>query len=123
MWTPANLTLVRDRWAGGYTAGQIAAELGVTRSAVMGVISRHHYQQPPKTKPRPQPLLPKPANGRIPPAPPPPTPAAERLTIWQLEEHHCRWPDGEQAPFRYCGQNKISGSSYCAMHHRRAHSS
>jgi hypothetical protein len=43
------------------------------------------------------------------------------LTIFELLDHHCRWPNGERPPFRYCGQTAIDGSSYCAAHHRKAH--
>jgi hypothetical protein len=65
------------------------------------------------TRPLPRPAPPKPEPRQaVPP---------EGLTFFDLREHHCRWPNGEQSPFVYCGQDKTSNSSYCAAHHRQAH--
>jgi hypothetical protein len=115
-WSEENRAIVRGLWEAGHSAGEIAFEIGCTRNAAIGIIYRGGYQQPPKKR--------RPA----PPKAPPPTPPVQRvpkngLTIFQLLDHHCRWPNGERPPFRYCGQTAIDGSSYCATHHRKAHHS
>jgi hypothetical protein len=32
----------------------------------------------------------------------------------------CRWPEGDVAPFQYCGAPQVEGSSYCPDHKRRS---
>jgi GcrA cell cycle regulator len=48
---------------------------------------------------------------------PPPAPE-ERVTILQLTERTCRWPEGDPASeqFRFCGGQTRSGIPYCAYH-------
>ena len=43
-------------------------------------------------------------------------------TLVELRPGQCRWPEGEQAPYSFCGAPQVSGS-YCAEHHKRAVSS
>lgn len=40
-------------------------------------------------------------------------------SIVDLEDHQCRWPIGEK-PFKFCGDTRAPGSSYCACHTARA---
>lgn len=47
-------------------------------------------------------------------------PALPGLTIWQLQDHHCRWPIGEDPPYRFCGTDKQPGQPYCAEHTKLA---
>jgi hypothetical protein len=30
----------------------------------------------------------------------------------------CRWPQGDRAPYRFCGAHQAFGSSYCDEHRR-----
>lgn len=57
-------------------------------------------------------------------APLPPTPADDRVrvTLADLEQHHCRWPVGDpkEAGFGFCGLSRVLGAPYCADHMRRA---
>lgn len=53
------------------------------------------------------------------PAIPFPAPSAEgRVTILQLNERTCRWPEGDPASdeFRFCGGSSQPGVPYCAYH-------
>ena len=124
-WTFERRQLVRRLWERGFTATQIAARLDiiVTRNAVIGLVHRNRWGHgmEPKAKPR----KPSPRKHATRPLPRQPTPARqpvppEGLTIFDLRDHHCRWPEGDRPPFRYCGQDKV-GPSYCATHHRKAH--
>lgn len=40
------------------------------------------------------------------------------LTIYDLLDHHCRYPYGDRPPFLYCGQNAVEGVAYCPHHSR-----
>ena len=51
-------------------------------------------------------------------------PKSQRVTLLDLEPHHCRWPigDPQDADFAYCGAHKAQGHhSYCAEHLYRAY--
>ena len=41
----------------------------------------------------------------------------------KLEDFHCRWPLGDPATpqFRFCGDRKVFGKSYCQHHLERAY--
>lgn len=43
---------------------------------------------------------------------------SKRPTLDELEPHHCRFPIGDpmRPEFRFCGQEKFAGLSYCARH-------
>jgi hypothetical protein len=130
-WTDARREQVRQLWEAGFTAGQIARRLdiGVTKNAIIGLVHRNGFVRPlsrkkprkptPTKKKRAAPKQPRPVAVHVtpPPPPPPPTPIGE-LTIDELQEHHCRWPTGD-SPFRFCGDHRRDGSSYCDTHHRR----
>lgn len=48
--------------------------------------------------------------------------AAQRKRLFELEEHHCRWPVGEPSEpgFFFCGGDRHSEFPYCAGHCRVA---
>jgi hypothetical protein len=53
------------------------------------------------------------------PAPPPPSPAGTgflSIALIDLDETHCRYPQGDGTAVRFCGQAKVEGSAYCAAH-------
>jgi GcrA cell cycle regulator len=130
VWTDQLRETVRKMWGKGYTASEIAGHLdiGVTRNAIIGLVHRRGWVQPPRLKgqpPRKRPLPRKvrPMDSHVPSVPPPPQPQpvlVGQLTIMDLRDHHCRWP-GEDRPFTYCGRTVQFGSSYCQQHHKRAH--
>ncbi len=49
-------------------------------------------------------------------------PLAERKSVLDLLENHCRWPigDPQHADFHFCGHGKVPGTPYCEFHGRRA---
>jgi GcrA cell cycle regulator len=50
-------------------------------------------------------------------------PLAQRCTLFQLNDHTCRWPVGDPgtAGFYFCGGEQIEGLPYCAGHCRIAY--
>lgn len=59
-WTPEQVRLVRDMWAEGETASDIAMRLrGKTRSAVIGIIQRSGFKRRAGVVKRTQPRAPK----------------------------------------------------------------
>lgn len=146
-WTPERVQQLRDLAARGFSASQIAAEMGyVTRNAVIGKAQRLKVQigvpsQPARRQVAP-PAAPKPRKPK-PPAPakpaPPPAPAIEEifpdpavaqeaqsaplmLTLAELPIFGaCRWPFGDprSSSFRYCG-SPCGGQVYCEQHRSAA---
>ena len=51
---------------------------------------------------------------------PKPRPKPGTLTLMQLEPKDCRWPEGDRAPFLFCGLPQLEGSSYCPAHTARS---
>jgi len=43
-------------------------------------------------------------------------PSAGRVPLEQLEPNDCRWPEGDRAPFLFCGEPRHGSSSYCWVH-------
>jgi GcrA cell cycle regulator len=130
-WTDERKQLVRNLWAQGFTATEVARQVGgVSRNAIIGLCHRNQFRQgkrraAPMPKPEPLPRLPDyvPVDPPIPsPLPPlPPSPDFLGLPLWQLTDSQCRWPHGD-GPFVFCGQpRERGGTAYCAEHRRRGH--
>jgi hypothetical protein len=131
-WTDARKEMVRDLWAQGYSAGEIARQLHppVTRNAVIGLCHRNkfpHGKRRTAPMPSPEPLPPayfvreepKPEI-RPRPRPQPPEPLAFLgLPLHELSDSQCRWPDGD-GPFLFCGQPAVLASPYCRDHSAKA---
>lgn len=47
----------------------------------------------------------------------------EGVTLVEARENNCRYPlnDPRSEDFRFCGQDKAFGSSYCGHHYRLCH--
>jgi len=45
---------------------------------------------------------------------------ARVASLLELEPHHCRWPIGERPSIAFCGERRVDGSSYCAIHAARS---
>jgi len=39
-----------------------------------------------------------------------------RVSFEELEDHHCRFPHGDDLPYMFCGKPKSGSSSYCLQH-------
>ena len=141
-WNPERVEQLRNFVVAGLTCSQIAAEIGVTRNAVIGKIHRLGLSPG-----RPAAVPPRlcPPRGRPPRLPSQrrllrlqakapfladPTAAqdasvdsAQRCSLLELAQGKCRWPisDPGTADFAFCGNEAMGGFSYCAGHTRMAY--
>ncbi len=138
-WTPERVEQLRSHVASGLTCSQIAAEIGVTRNAVIGKIHRLGLSpvRPPGASARSCP--PRARRPRLPSqrqllrlmfaqAPcvaeePESVDSAQRCSLLDLAHGKCRWPLGGPgvADLMFCGNEAIAGFSYCAGHARMAY--
>jgi GcrA cell cycle regulator len=145
-WTPERVQQLRSSVVNGLTCSQIAAQIGVTRNAVIGKIHRLGLSPgrppgaairacPPRVR-RPRP--PAAAGQRqvlrlmwsegAPVADAATAPgavdSAQPCSLLDLDRGKCRWPlngtacDGDLV---FCGNAAIDGFSYCAGHARMAY--
>jgi GcrA cell cycle regulator len=144
-WNPERVEQLRNFVGAGLTCSQIAAEIGVTRNAVIGKIHRLGLGPgrpaaapgracPPRTgRPRPSSqrqmlrLICADAPHVTDPAGPAADDSAQRCSLLELAQGQCRWPVGDRAGgsgathFVFCGNAVIGGFSYCAGHARMAY--
>lgn len=133
----------------GLTYSAAAKVLGCNRMSVAGVVERTTRTDNPirtvsKGRPKseggrkPRPRKPRPDRVVQLPILLPPIPPAEKTTIFggatwraiegiepidmlRINEHTCRWPLGNGAPFLFCGQHTRENSVYCPHHARIAY--
>ena len=143
-WTAERVQQLRSCVTAGLTCSQIAAEIGVTRNAVIGKINRLGLS----TGKRPATLAKRMGRTREGGGPTtrlvrmlraihaqmavapidtgvgtPPVESAQRLSLLELAGGRCRWPLGDpgRAGFGFCGHDAVAGVSYCAGHARLAY--
>lgn len=142
-WTDDRTDLAKKLWSAGFSAGQIAAELGgVTRNAVIGKIHRLGLSgrrtataisgkrraailAAPRPKPKQQartktrkkdPGLEMKTEDSA--------PEPLKLALTELTEQTCKWPirDPLHDPdFHFCGNPSVPESPYCDYHFRQAY--
>ncbi len=141
-WDNGKIEMLRRLVAQGYSANQIAKELGgFSRNAIVGKCTRlgltlsGQVGRPdlkPKSglvrtsrvpKKKPEPAKVSELQRFIDRAPPPvadsiPMPKSLGLTLMELESHNCRWSEGEREHITFCGHQIEQGRSYCAYHVR-----
>jgi GcrA cell cycle regulator len=142
-WTDERVELLKKLWQDGLSASQIAAELGgVTRNAVIGKVHRlglsgrgqptSSIKRQRRTHPtgirRSRPvsmgnLALKSNLDYLPDADLMPrrnvvVPIPRKLSIFQLNEHTCKWPIGDpgQEDFHFCGHDSLETGPYCEYH-------
>lgn len=141
-WTDERVELLKRCFADGLTCRQIAGEIGVSRNAVIGKLSRLNLARDdgrearrskrrdaasgrrPKTEPRRQYQMLKTVYGE-----PQPAAADEPIhnehccSLLELSEQRCRWPISTPGAedFRFCGNTPFQGMPYCAGHTRLAY--
>ncbi len=139
-WTPERVEQLRSFVVNGLTCSQIAAEIGVTRNAVIGKIHRLGLSSgrpaaapardcPPRARrPRfsPQRVLLRLIRTDAPggeAAAGVPVESAKPCSLLDIAQSGCRWPIGDPAAsdFVFCGNETVGGFSYCAGHARMAY--
>jgi GcrA cell cycle regulator len=138
-WTTERLELLKGHFAAGLTCRQIAAEIGVSRNAVIGKLSRlgltrdrppGSEARPKKTRERRGRSVPRlqfemlrqvyeesPCTGTV-------VVSEHRRTLFELSKEHCRWPvNAETEAFSFCGNTPLAGLPYCSGHTRLAYRS
>ena len=142
-WTAERIEQLRNFVVSGLTCSQIAAEIGVTRNAVIGKIHRLGLSparpagaparsSPPRARsPRfaPQSRLFRLIDAQSPciaadaGAEPVPIDSAQRCSLLEIAQDKCHWPIGDPhaADFAFCGNAAVAGFSYCAGHARMAY--
>lgn len=85
-------------------------------------------RKPRKSKPRTAMTGPKPTRARCAPEPQddfvlPDAVAFGAEAVIALQDRSCKWPVGDPRTheFRFCGDDKMPGSSYCSHHHGLAY--
>jgi GcrA cell cycle regulator len=145
-WNPERIAQLRNFVGAGLTCSQIAAEIGVSRNAVIGKIHRLGLGPgrpaaapgracPPRLR---RPRLPSQRQMlRLITADAPaetaalaavPFDDARCCSLLELAQGKCRWPVGDRggncgADFLFCGNEAVAGFSYCAGHARLAYRS
>lgn len=144
-WSDDRVELLKKLWTEGFSASQIAAEIGnVSRNAVIGKIHRLGLcrdKDPRKSAPRRQVRAAKPQMTRVVSAarrsnvvPVSPferaeevdpavdhfVPPEQRVSMMELNDATCRWPvgDPQAEDFYFCGGQPRAGAPYCAHHAR-----
>ncbi len=139
-WNPERIEQLRNFVVAGLTCSQIAAEIGVSRNAVIGKIHRlglgsgRPERAPPRACPprgRRSPFSPQRQLLRLLHADAAdavtaeaiPIDSAQRCSLLELARGKCRWPisDPGAADFAFCGNDAAAGFSYCAGHARMAY--
>ena len=150
-WTDAAVARLRQLWANGRSAAQIARELGsVSRAAVIskagrlglrsgtaapeatsiivprctprvGELTRAEKVLRQRERARQQPFAPAPSGPQ--PEPTAQTPASRPCSFMELGRDTCRWPIGEPGTdgFHFCGAPPDGDHVYCAHHRGIAH--
>lgn len=145
-WTPERVEQLRNHVVNGLTCSQIAAQIGVTRNAVIGKIHRLGLSpgRPPGGSVRSCP--PRARHPRVggqrrllrlmysegervaeAPVGPVAVESAQPCSLFDLEHGKCRWPvsvpgaDDGASDFMFCGNGAIEGFPYCSGHARMAY--
>jgi GcrA cell cycle regulator len=143
--TTERVERLKNRFEAGLSCRQIADDIGVSRNAVIGKLSRlnltrennrqenHDARGParrdaarerrPKAVPRLQYQMLKALYGEQPATKDEPIHNGHRCSLMELSEERCRWPISTPgaADFCFCGNTPLEGLPYCAGHTRLAY--
>jgi len=140
-WTAERIEQLRQHVVSGLTCSQIAAEIGVTRNAVIGKIHRLGLSPSRSPGAPPRSFAPRERRPRL--ATPrrllrlvgaessggdtalafAPVESANRCSLLEIAADACHWPLGDPhaADFAFCGNTAVPGLSYCVGHARMAY--
>ena len=141
-WTDERVELLKIRFEAGLSCREIACDIGVSRNAVIGKLSRLNLSREKSGEPR-RTARKDAAPGSRPKAVPrlqyrmlqalygEPQPAADdtpihnghTCSLLELSAQRCRWPISTPgaADFCFCGNMPVEGLPYCAGHSRLAY--
>ena len=129
-WTTERVDRLKSCFEAGFSCREIAADIGVSRNAVIGKLSRLNLtrerdRDPPARKnagatPRRQYAM---LSAAYAPAEPEPIDDARHCSLFELSEARCRWPISTPgaADFCFCGNTPLDGLPYCSGHSRLAY--
>jgi GcrA cell cycle regulator len=136
-WTAERIELLKSRFEAGLTCREIAADIGVSRNAVIGKLTRLNLSRadgadermPEQARsPRAAPRRRRVGQRQLiralrPELPPEPELCGEhRCSLLELSEENCRWPISDlEAAVWFCGNPRAKGFAYCAGHARIAY--
>ncbi|WP_456620211.1 MULTISPECIES: GcrA family cell cycle regulator [unclassified Bradyrhizobium] len=140
-WTDERIELLKQHFEAGLSCREIAADIGVSRNAVIGKLSRLNLTRgrstderkldrslaqarAPKAVPRLQyEMLATLYGETAAPAVVGPIDDANRCSLLELSENRCRWPISTPGAedFCFCGNIAPDGQPYCAGHSRLAY--
>jgi GcrA cell cycle regulator len=143
-WTAERVELLKSRFEAGLSCREIADDIGVSRNAVIGKLSRLNLtrekssdgSRPPRKdatkgpRPRMVPRLQYQMLRTLYDDPQPEAPAADEpihnghcCSLLELSEQRCRWPISTPGAedFCFCGNTPVEGLPYCAGHTRLAY--
>lgn len=136
-WTAERIALLKSRFEAGLSCREIADDIGVSRNAVIGKLSRLNLMREKSGDAR-RPARNDAAKGHRPRTAPrlltlyaEPPPAADDepihnghcCSLLELSEERCRWPISTPGAedFCFCGNTPVEGLPYCAGHTRLAY--
>jgi GcrA cell cycle regulator len=143
-WTEERLELLKNGFAAGLTCREIAGEIGVSRNAVIGKLSRLNLTRDgsdelrraaqkegrsrprskavPRSGPRLQYRMLVAVYGET-AVDEAPILSEHSCSLLELSEQSCRWPISTPgaADFCFCGNTPLEGLPYCAGHTRLAY--
>jgi GcrA cell cycle regulator len=140
-WTDERIELLKQHFEAGLSCREIAADIGVSRNAVIGKLSRLNLTRSRAVENRRLERSLAPARGTraVPrlqyemlatiycetdaPVVAGPIDDANRCSLLELAENRCRWPISTPGAedFCFCGNAAPDGQSYCAGHSRLAY--
>ena len=140
-WTEERVELLKSRFAAGLSCREIAADIGVSRNAVIGKLNRlsltremsgdaQRTERKEAAKGRRRGSVPRLQYQMLQALYREPQPAADEpihnehcCSLLELSEARCRWPissPGEK-DFCFCGNTPVEGLPYCPGHTRLAY--
>jgi GcrA cell cycle regulator len=136
IWTRERIALLKRLWTDGETATAIAAQLRMSKSAVLGKVFRLRLRPAANATaaaarsstavPRRRHKTRSPIKHRAEPRAPAAPAVASGKTLFELTNDCCRWPYGQPGTkaFHFCGATGADlegGRPYCERHARRAY--
>ena len=140
-WTDERVERLKAGFAAKLSCREIAADIGISRNAVIGKLSRLNLTRGKSVKAQ-RPAGKDTATGRRPrsvprlqyrmllnvyagpqPAAEEPIPSEHCCSLLELSEQRCRWPISSPglADFCFCGNTPVEGLPYCPGHTRLAY--